>query len=178
MACACPYPHDYRLDGWSYIGPQYGYPTVTQIKQAIMDNGPVSVAVAVDNAFQAYSGGILNSCGAASINHAVVLVGWDDTQGPGVWIMRNSWGPNWGEYGYAKIPYNCDQIGYNATYVNYRGRVAITADTVLGAAPMTVSFGCQTALSPTAYTWNFGDSTTSSVAAPTHTFTNPGLGWP
>lgn len=176
IACSCPYPHDYKLDGWSYIGGQWGYPTVTQIKQAIMDHGPVSVAIAVDNAFQAYSGGILSSCGAASINHAVVIVGWDDNQGPsGVWIMRNSWGQYWGEGGYMRIPYNCDQIGYNATYVNYRGRVAITADTVLGTAPLTVSFGVQTALAPTTYAWRFGDGGTSTVVAPVHTYTTPGL---
>ncbi len=35
--------------------------------------------------------------------HAVVLVGYDDTKK--VWIVRNSWGTNWGQAGYFTMPY-------------------------------------------------------------------------
>ena len=55
--CNCPYPHDYFIDDWAYVGPKYGVATVQQIKQAIYEYGPVSVAVCVNSAFQAYSGG-------------------------------------------------------------------------------------------------------------------------
>ncbi|MFQ6007586.1 MAG: C1 family peptidase, partial [Candidatus Zixiibacteriota bacterium] len=73
--CSCPDPHPYRIESWSYIGTPYGVPSVAQIKQAIMEYGPVSVAVAVNGAFQAYNGGIFNGCTGTEINHAVVLVG-------------------------------------------------------------------------------------------------------
>jgi len=36
--------------------------------------------------------------------HAVLCVGYSDTKS--VWIMKNSWGPNWGDKGYFYLPYN------------------------------------------------------------------------
>ncbi|MFZ1684342.1 MAG: C1 family peptidase [Candidatus Zixiibacteriota bacterium] len=173
--CTCPYPHDYKLKGWSYVGAQWSTPSVTQIKQAIYDHGPVSVAVSVNSAFQAYSGGIFNGCNSTSINHAVVIVGWDDSQAGGIWIIRNSWGQYWGEGGYMRMPYNCSMIGYNATYVDYPGRLAIQGDVTLGPAPLNVNFSIGTSLTVLSAAWTFGDATTANVPAPSHTYTNPGL---
>jgi C1A family cysteine protease len=122
LPCNCPYPHDYLIDDWAFIGTSFDIPPVSSIKQAILDYGPVSVTVYVNAAMQAYTGGIFNDCGSGEINHAVVLVGWDDNQGTdGVWIMRNSWGSGWGEGGYMRIPYDCSSIGYAACYVDYAG---------------------------------------------------------
>jgi len=118
--CACPYPHDYFINNWSYIGTGSGVPPVDSIKQAIYTYGPVSAALCVNNAFQSYSGGIFNGPSCTLINHAVTLVGWNDSQGSdGVWILRNSWGTDWGEDGYMRIEYGVSQIGYGACYVNY-----------------------------------------------------------
>ena len=121
--CDCPYPHEYYIDDWAFIGSSSGIPPVASIKQAIMDYGPVSVAVYANSAMQAYNGGIFNGCENGVTNHAVVLVGWDDTQGTdGVWFMRNSWFTTWGEDGgYMRMPYDCSQIGYSACYVVYSG---------------------------------------------------------
>ncbi len=117
--CDCPYPHPYRVDDWARIGS--GIPPADDIKQAILDYGPVSATVAVDSAFQAYDGGVFNACWDGQVNHAIVLVGWDDNQGPeGVWILRNSWGTNWGEDGYMRILYGCSRVGGSACYIEYR----------------------------------------------------------
>ncbi len=119
--CSCPYPHSYGIESWAYIGDAYSVPSVAAMKQAILDYGPISVAVYANSAMQAYTGGVFNGCSGGTVNHAITLVGWDDNQGTdGVWFMRNSWGPGWGEGGgYMRIPYGCSSIGYAACYVNY-----------------------------------------------------------
>jgi len=117
--CGCPYPHPRWIDLWAYIGTSWGVPTVDQIKQAIVDRGPVAVGVYVNSAFQGYSGGVFNGCKDKQINHIVDLVGWDDNMGSdGVWILRNSWGKGWGEDGYMYIPYGCSKVGFVATYAD------------------------------------------------------------
>ncbi len=126
QACNCSLPHSYRIDSWDYIGPDGdsdGVPDVEAIKQAIMTYGPVSAAVYVDAPFTAYTGGVFNASAAGSVNHAIVLVGWDDAQGrSGVWILRNSWGEYWGESGYMRIEYGCSSVGHSACYVDYSGQ--------------------------------------------------------
>jgi hypothetical protein len=127
VPCDGPYPHPYRIDAWRYIGFSQGIPTVEKIKQAIMTYGPVSVAIAVNGPFGAYTGGVFNQSNPpAGINHAVVLVGWDDSQGAGgVWFLRNSWGPFWGEDGYMRIEYGCCKVGFGACYVDYPVRTKL-----------------------------------------------------
>jgi hypothetical protein len=116
--CGCPYSHPYTIENWGYAG---GDTNIERIKQAIYDHGPVAVTVAVNSAFQGYDDGVFNACWDGALNHAVVLVGWDDNQGSnGVWILRNSWGTWWGEGGYMWIEYGCSRVGSNACFVEYR----------------------------------------------------------
>ena len=125
--CNCPYPHDYFIEDWAYVGDPNGVATVDQIKQAIYDYGPVSVAVCVNTAFHDYAGGVFSGPTCSNINHAVALVGWDDNQGTnGVWFLRNSWGPGWGESGYMKIEYGVCDVGYRTVRIRYRDALRIS----------------------------------------------------
>ncbi len=126
-SCNCPYAHHYLIESWAYVGNGSSIPSVDAMKQAIMDYGPISVAIYANTAMQVYGGGIFNGCASGTVNHAVVLVGWDDNQGAsGVWFARNSWGTGWGEAGgYMRIEYGCSSIGYGACYINYPGAYKI-----------------------------------------------------
>ena len=59
--------------------------------------------------FSSYSGGILtrdDDCACEQvtcIDHAVVLVGFNDTDPIPYWKVRNSWSTRWGEDGYVRI---------------------------------------------------------------------------
>ena len=111
--CNCPYEHPYCLDTWGAVSAN-----VNSIKQAIMEFGPVTTTVYVSGAFHAYDEGVFNACATGPLNHCVVLVGWDDSQGSeGVWILRNSWSPGWGEDGYMRIEYGCNLVGSGTAYV-------------------------------------------------------------
>ncbi|XP_046868985.1 procathepsin L isoform X3 [Drosophila willistoni] len=72
------------------------------IEAAVAHIGPVAVSInAAPKTFQLYSHGIYDdlSCSSASVNHAMLIVGY----GKDFWILKNWWGEIWGESGYMRI---------------------------------------------------------------------------
>jgi len=61
--------------------------------------------------WQYYNGGVLTSsqCGL-SIDHAIQLTGYSPSSG-GYWIVRNSWGADWGESGFIYLQYGQNTCG-------------------------------------------------------------------
>lgn len=88
---------------------------IEQIKSAIFQYGPVATGVSVDSEFYNYINGIYDHNSMADVNHAVVLVGWDDDIRS--WILRNSWGEKWGTNGYMYIEYGVSYIATESAYV-------------------------------------------------------------
>ncbi|KAL1193219.1 Germination-specific cysteine protease 1 [Cardamine amara subsp. amara] len=78
----------------------------TALKKAISYQ-PVSVAIeAGGRVFQHYQSGIFTGKCGTDLDHAVVAVGYGSENGVDYWIVRNSWGPRWGEEGYIRMERN------------------------------------------------------------------------
>ncbi|XP_062102983.1 senescence-specific cysteine protease SAG39-like [Humulus lupulus] len=68
---------------------------------------PVSVAIDASGFdFQFYSSGVFTGSCGTSLDHGVTAVGYgvdDDEVGTKFWLVKNSWGDQWGEQGYIRM---------------------------------------------------------------------------
>ena len=104
----------YSVEAWGWVDEVNLQPRVEDIKAAMCKYGAVTAAVAATPAFIAYSGGTFDEKSNTMVNHAIVLVGWDDDRH--AWLLRNSWGTNWGEDGYMWIDYDSNSVGQYAAW--------------------------------------------------------------
>ncbi len=103
----------------------------SQIKEAIMEYGAVySLMTYDDSSFDPITDGYYYN-GSLAVNHAVDIVGWDDNYsannfingapGNGAFIVRNSWGSQWGDGGYFYVSYydtNLANSDYNVVFMD------------------------------------------------------------
>ena len=116
-----------------------GPPDNDELKKALCQYGPISVALLATPKFQAYTGGVFQETlpdfmlykpgifggfKRYNVNHGVTLIGWDDRLG--AWLIKNSWGIGWGEWagpglsrerGYGFVAYGSNNIGLAAAWV-------------------------------------------------------------
>jgi len=91
------------------------------LKQAVMEYGAVFTAMCWNtSAYNSMTSSYYYN-GTQALNHAVNVVGWNDTYDrylfkatppeDGAWIIRNSWATDWGDGGYFYLSYCSSQMG-------------------------------------------------------------------
>ncbi|KAK6174809.1 hypothetical protein SNE40_013386 [Patella caerulea] len=110
--------------GYQYIGGFYGACNEALMRMAVFKNGPVAVGFNVTEDFFHYKSGIYHHTGLDDrynpfevTNHAVLVVGYGEDNGEKFWIVKNSWGGDWGEQGYFRIRRGTDELGIESMAV-------------------------------------------------------------
>jgi C1A family cysteine protease len=87
-----------------------------KIKESVYKYGAVSTCLLATPLFQNFKSGVFfeirSNHNNPQINHAVVIIGWNDNKN--AWLVRNSWSEDWGEAGYAWVDYDTNNIGYGS----------------------------------------------------------------
>ena len=105
-----------RALAWGYVNQPFDkMPTKEQIKAALIEHGPLASSFLADNCFTLYESGVFNGQRNRSVNHAVAIIGWDDDKG--AWLIKNSWGKDWGEKGFGWVKYGSNNIGLFAAWI-------------------------------------------------------------
>lgn len=100
------------LVGWQTVMPKN---KAEPLMRAVIDWGPAAISVAGD-AWHEYGGGIFDGCPKdVIVDHAVTLYGFGEEDQSKYWLIRNTWGPDWGENGYIRVLRHDDGESYCGT---------------------------------------------------------------
>jgi len=90
------------ITGFKYVIPE-GSTDEMAMATYLAGNSPMSIIVDASS-WSSYSGGVLTAdeCGQ-DLDHAVQAVGYKGLDASGYWIVRNSWGLDWGENGFIRL---------------------------------------------------------------------------
>lgn len=119
-ACSTYQSSTYQIVSWAYVTTTS--PTVSTIRTALLNYGPLVTTMEVYSDFDAYVSGIYtHTSGTDRGGHAVLIVGYSDSGQ--YFIVKNSWGTDWGESGYFRIAYSeiSSLVGFGEWTIAYTG---------------------------------------------------------
>jgi C1A family cysteine protease len=90
--------------------------TEIKLKTWVAQYGAVITAVMTNEAFRNYRQGVFSDCEEfgphSEVDHAVTVVGYGSTRrGQQYWLIKNSWGVDWGEKGYMRLERGVGRCG-------------------------------------------------------------------
>ncbi|MCX7919694.1 MAG: lectin like domain-containing protein [bacterium] len=101
----------------------------TTLKQAILNYGGVDSGIYYDDAYYNSTTYSYYYNGSENENHDITIVGWDDNYpasnfnpaapGNGAFLIKNSWGTDWGQNGYFYMSYYDSKIGKTNAQFRY-----------------------------------------------------------
>jgi len=109
------------------------------LKKLVYEHGAVSTSVQSKGPFQEYKGGIFAGCPSNSkTDHAVTVVGYGNENGQDYWLIKNSWGQDWGENGFIRLKRGVGMCGIG------KAMVTVKCEKVAGPTdpPMTTKAPC------------------------------------
>jgi len=81
---------------------------------AVAKYGPISIGIQANiRDFMLYHGGVFDAKCGDELDHGVLLVGYgnDESTKQDYWVIKNSWGPRWGEKGFIRMVRNTSPDG-------------------------------------------------------------------
>lgn len=112
----------YSVGKFGYIGGNYLSSNELEMMKEVRARGPISISMRIPSAFYIYKSGIFTekqlkqnadsissltlldqSISYEKVEHSMTLVGWGEENGIKYWIIKNTWGPDFGENGYVRV---------------------------------------------------------------------------
>ena len=169
---------------------------IEAIKTQIMLTGPVSAGIKATDFFSLW-GSIQHNPDkyfpylqqVFGVNHIVDIVGWKDDPSigrGGYWIVKNSWGTDWGYGGLFNIEYNALNIDNSmVSWVDYDPEsvdwppIADAGGLYFGDIGEEIIFDASNTFDPEdniiSYYWDFGDGTNDTGITATHSYLQQGI---
>ncbi|KAK6167586.1 hypothetical protein SNE40_021577 [Patella caerulea] len=120
-SCERYYARDYY-----YIGGYYGACNEALMRIELVKNGPIAISFQVYSDFEHYKSGVYHHTGLVDsfnpweiTNHVVLIVGYgvEPSTKENYWIVKNSWGTEWGENGFFRIRRGVDECSIESMAV-------------------------------------------------------------
>lgn len=128
----CPAEHSkkqkksIKVKNYQFIGGSYGKSNEEAMMREIHKNGPIVCSFSPDYSFSMYKEGVYDEIKEnnwkilgltkpewVKVDHSVLCIGWgfDEASKKKYWLVRNSWGKNWGDHGDFKMRRGIDFRG-------------------------------------------------------------------